>query len=183
MAAHTVALIEVEPETAQAGLPQLDHTSFSEQIAWLFLTFMVFYVIVSKIALPKIDAIYIERDEKITTDLEKAEKLQKEVQDIKETYEASLAKAKVDAQKASMDTKDSIQTDVAKATADLEAKIAADAETAAVRIASAKTEAMGELKTISVEAALDLVSKLTGEKADKAVVEAAVKAELTGKGL
>ncbi|WND01996.1 hypothetical protein QGN29_10600 [Temperatibacter marinus] len=179
-AENTVAM--TEQPAKQAGLPQLDYTTFSEQVAWLFLTFIVLYIIVSRIALPKVDKVIEERDEKIATDLDKAEKLRIEVDEIKASYEASLTKARANAQKASMETKDAIQGDITKAADELDAKLSKEADEAASKIAAAKADVMADLESVATEVANDLVSKLTGLEADEKSIKAAVAAELSAKG-
>lgn len=178
LALNTVALTEAPAEQQQGGLPQLDHTTFSEQVAWLFLTFIVLYIIVSRFALPKIDKLMEERDEKIATDLDKAETLRAEVEEIKASYEASLLDARAKAQKASFETKEAIRSDITKAAEELEAKLSAEAEAAAAKISAAKADVMNDLETVAADVASELVSKLTGQDADEKSIKAAVAAEL-----
>lgn len=174
---NTVAM--TEQPAKQGGLPQLDHTTFSEQVAWLFLTFIVFYIVVSRFVLPKVDSVLEERDEKIAADLDKAEALRAEVEEIKASYEASLTDARAKAQKASMETKEAIQADVTKATAELDAKLSAQAEEAAKTVAAAKAKVMEDMETVAADVATDLVSKLTGLDVDAKSVNAAVAAKLS----
>lgn len=176
IAENTTALTEAPAQ--QGGLPQLDHTTFSEQVAWLFLTFIVLYVITSRLALPKVDQVIAEREEKIAGDLDKAETLRAEVDAIKTSYEASLAEARSGAQKASVETKEAIQASVTKAADELDAKLAAEAEEAAARINAAKDKVMGELEGVASDVAAELVGKLSGLEVNDDAVKAAVAAEL-----
>ena len=58
-----------------AGLPQLDVTTFSNQIFWLVVTLVVIYLILSKVALPRIASVLADRQGTITNDLAAAEEL------------------------------------------------------------------------------------------------------------
>lgn len=175
-----IATTEANPNQ-EGGLPQLKPETFETQLAWLVLTFIFLYVVISRVALPKVDQVLEERDENIDGNLDKAEKLRSDVEGIKSSYEGSLTEARTEAQKASMEVKDSIQADIAKASGELEAKLSAQADEAAERISAAKASVMGELDTVATEVATDLVNKLSGIAADDKSVKAAVNAELSAR--
>jgi F-type H+-transporting ATPase subunit b len=50
-------------ETAASGpgMPQLDFTTFSNQIFWLVVTMVVLYFVMSRVALPRIAAVLADR--------------------------------------------------------------------------------------------------------------------------
>ena len=59
------------PETAAEapGMPQLDFSTFPNQIFWLVVTLVVIYLVLSKVALPRIASVLAERQGTITNDL------------------------------------------------------------------------------------------------------------------
>jgi len=59
--------------TSAPGMPQLDFSTFSNQIFWLVLTLVVIYFVLSRIALPRISGALVERADTITHDLAEAE--------------------------------------------------------------------------------------------------------------
>ena len=59
---------------AKAGMPQLEISSYSSQIFWLVISFFFLYFIMSNIVLPRIGEVLKHRRDKITSDLDKAEK-------------------------------------------------------------------------------------------------------------
>ena len=61
------------------GLPQLDADTYPTQIFWLVVTFVILYLIMSKVALPRIAEVLEERQERIADDIETAERLRAEV--------------------------------------------------------------------------------------------------------
>ena len=71
-------------DSGGGGLPQLDASSYEEQIVWLFLTFFVLYFVVSKVALPRIGTVLVAREETIAEDLDTAERRKRESDEVKE---------------------------------------------------------------------------------------------------
>ena len=59
-------------------MPQLDSSTYVGQIFWLLLTFVPLYLILWKVALPRIASVLEQRQEKIEDDLVRAEKLKVE---------------------------------------------------------------------------------------------------------
>ena len=57
------------------GMPQLDFATFPNQIFWLVITLIVIYLILSRVALPRIGGILADRQGSITNDIAAAEDL------------------------------------------------------------------------------------------------------------
>ena len=68
--------VEGVAETAP-GMPQLDFSTFPNQIFWLCVTLVVLYLILSRVALPRIATVLSERHGAIQRDLDKAEENEK----------------------------------------------------------------------------------------------------------
>jgi F0F1-type ATP synthase membrane subunit b/b' len=64
---------------ASSGLPQLDYTTYSQQLFWLFLLFGGLYLFMIYVVLPKIYNIKVLRQHRILGNIEKAIKINKEV--------------------------------------------------------------------------------------------------------
>ena len=62
---------------AAVGMPQLDFSTWPNQIFWLLVTLVVIYFVLSKIALPRIGAVLADRKSTITNDLAAAEEAEK----------------------------------------------------------------------------------------------------------
>ena len=61
---------EAHGEAGKAvGMPQLDFSTWPNQIFWLLVTLVVIYFVLSKIALPRIGAVLADRKSTITNDL------------------------------------------------------------------------------------------------------------------
>lgn len=164
-------------EQDAGGLPQIsvfEDGTYTNQIAWLLLTFVLLYIVVSRMVVPRVTSVLEEREEKIAGDLDAAERLRAEAEGVREAYEASIADARSKAQQTLADAKDAARADIAKAQADLDAKLAADAAAAEKRIADAKAEALAGLEGIATEVAADLVAKLGGTEVAADAVSKAV---------
>ena len=57
------------------GMPQLDFSTFPNQIFWLVLTLVVLYFILNRVALPRISGILHDRQRIIQADLNRAEEI------------------------------------------------------------------------------------------------------------
>ena len=68
------------------GLPQLDVTTFGNQIFWLAVALVAIYFILSRIALPRIAAVLAERQGTISNDLAAAEDLKTRATEAEEAY-------------------------------------------------------------------------------------------------
>lgn len=181
MAQATTEIVEQDA----GGLPQLnviEDGSYTNQIAWLLLTFVVLYVLVSKMIVPRVTSVLEEREEKIAGDLDIADRLRREAEEMREGYEAAIADARANAQNTLLAAKEAAQADMAKALADLDTKLSASADEAEKRIVAAKTEALTGLSDIATDVAATLVAKLGGVDADEAAVQKAVKSALAEKG-
>lgn len=165
-------------------MPQFNPEWFASQLFWLVVTFVGLYLLMSRIALPRMAQIMEERQDKIEDDLAKAEKLKSEAEEVYQAYEQQLAEARQQAQKTLKETSEKLDQESRERheafTQELNQQIA-DAEQ---RIESAKQEALNNLQSVAGEVAQDASQKLLGEKvakdkADKAVKQA-MKAESEG---
>ena len=75
-------------------MPQLDFSTFSNQIFWLVITLVVIYFILSRIALPRIGGALADRAGTITHDLAEAEDLKSQALAAEQAYEKALADAR-----------------------------------------------------------------------------------------
>ncbi len=73
MATETIAAEHGAEAAASPGMPQLDFSSFPNQIFWLVVTLVVIFLVLSRIALPRISSVLAERASTITNDIAAAE--------------------------------------------------------------------------------------------------------------
>jgi len=176
-----VALLTVSPVAAavaaEGGMPQLDASTFAPQLIWLAITFVVLYVVMAKVALPRVGAVLEARADHVNDDLRRAEEARREAETVLAAYEKALAEARA---KASAETKAVLDAVAAESQArqdEAARALAAEADAAEARIAAAKTAALGELNRVAGEVAAAVTERLIGapvapEAASRAVARA-----------
>lgn len=162
-----------------AGMPQLDFSTFPNQIFWLLVALVVIYLILSRVAIPRIGAILSERQGKITSDIAAAEDLKARAVAAEKAYNQALADARAEANRIAAEARAEIQGDLDKAIAHADAEIAAKAAESERRIAEIRAGAVASVTEVAREAALEIVAALGG-KADMAAVTAAVAERMKG---
>ncbi|WP_039017420.1 F0F1 ATP synthase subunit B' [Halocynthiibacter namhaensis] len=171
--------VDAAHEAASGGLPQLDFSTFGNQIFWLALALIAIFFVLSKVALPRIASVLAERRGTITNDIAAAEDLKVKAQEAEEAYNQALADARVEAAKIVADAKADIQADldvaIAKADADITAK-AAESEAA---IAEIRAGAEAAVKDVAKDTAKEIIAAMGG-KADARSVTSAVTARMKG---
>lgn len=180
---HTVHGVEIETPASEAhgsSFPPFDAATFPSQLLWLAIAFALLYLLMSRIALPRIGGIIEERANRIASDLAEAQRLKNETEAAIASYESSLAEARSKAQKIAGETRDKVQAETEAQRKALEAELAARLEKAEKQIAETKEAALANVRGIAVEATSEIVTQLLGDKPDAADVETAVDAALKG---
>ena len=80
------------------GFPPFAKETFASQLLWLVLVFVALYLLMSRVALPRIGSILEERRQSIDTDLAAAQQLKTESDAAIAAYEKALAEARGRAQ-------------------------------------------------------------------------------------
>ena len=161
------------------GMPQLDFSTFPNQIFWLVVTLIVIYFVLSRIALPRIGAVLAERTGTITNDLAAAEELKQKAVEAEAAYEKALADARAQAQKISADTRAEIQADLDAQLAKADAEISAQTAESEKAIAAIRESAMDSVQTVAKDTAKEIILAMGG-KADAKSVTAAIKSQMKG---
>lgn len=157
-------------------MPQLDVTTFPSQIFWLAVCFVVLYVLMSAVALPRIERIVEDRRRRLDEDLEKATQMKSEAEAVIAAYEKALAESRAQAQATVKETTDRLAAEAAERQRQAASALAAKTAEAELRISEAKTKALGSLREVAVEVAQAMAQRLVGAAPDNARVAAAVDA-------
>ena len=167
-------------------LPQLDLATYSSQVFWLIVSFVVLYFLVAKLAMPRIAEVLEERQERIEDDLDKAETLKKEAYQVRIEYEKALSAAREKAQEATRHAQEEIAKRSAEAESAAQVKVTVMLEEAEKRIAASKTGAEVTLgdpfssleRSVAQEVVANAVQKLIGVDVTAADIDAAIAATL-----
>ena len=122
-------------EHGGGGLPQLNPETFPTQLFWGAVAFIALYLLMSRVALPRVAAVIDERGERIGEDLDKAAQLNAEAETAHAQYEKALADARTDAVAMLREMEDGLAKANAEAQAAVAAEISAQGEAAESRIA------------------------------------------------
>lgn len=161
------------------GMPQLDFSTFPNQIFWLIVTLVVIYLVLSRVALPRIGAVLAERRGTITNDLTAAEDLKLQAVEAEKAYQQSLADAKAEAQKIVAAARAEIQGELDAATAHADAEIAARTAESEKRISAIRESATASVNEVARDVAAEIV-RVMGSNPDAAAIEAAVSERVKG---
>jgi F-type H+-transporting ATPase subunit b len=166
-------------EAAKAGMPQLDVSTFPNQIFWLLVTLTVIYWVLSRVALPRIGGTLANRKGTITADLSAAEELKQKAVEAEAAYDEALATARSEAAKIIAANKADNAATLAKEIAKADATIAKKAAESAGRIDEIKAGTMAAVEAVAKDTAAELVAALGGS-ADAKAISAAISARLKG---
>ncbi len=161
------------------GMPQLDFSTFPNQIFWLVVTLVVIYLVLSRIALPRIGAVLAQRAGTITNDIAAAEDLKRKAGEAEEAYEKALADARVEAGRIAAEARAEIQADLDAAIAEADKQIAAKSAESEKAIAEIRASSVDTARTVAKETAAEVVAAL-GFKADQKAIDSAVDERVKG---
>jgi F-type H+-transporting ATPase subunit b len=175
MTAHTAA------EGGQkAPFPPFEKSTFASQLVSLLIAFVALYLIVSRIALPRVGKTIDDRQNAIEGDLAEAQKLKDASDSALKAYEAELAAARSRAQAISTETREKLNAASEAERKTLEQRLAVKLAEAEKTIASTREAAMSNVRGIAADAAAAIVQRLTGVLPDGKSVDSAVDASLKG---
>ena len=164
---------------AHGAFPPFDSTTFPSQLLWLTIAFGLLYMLMSRVALPRVGKIIDDRNNRISGDLAEANRLKSESEAASAAYEQALAEARRNAAAIGQKARDEAKADADAERARAEAEVSAKVVQSEKAIAASKAKAMADVGGIAIDAAEGIVKSLVGGAVSKADIEKAVKAALT----
>ena len=168
-AAHTE-----HPGGGKPQFPPFNKETFASQLLWFAVFFIALYVIISKLAIPRIGGIVEHRRSRIEGDIAEANRLKARSDAALKAYEKSLADARGRAQALANETRERETKAAESARKALDAKLNTQIGEAEKTIATRRSAAMTNVKGIATDAAADIVERLTGSAPASHEVDAAV---------
>src|SRR5262245_26747567 len=191
-APHLVLAQETQPEATEAagsatteqheksgGMPQLEFADFPPQLVWLAITFVLLLILMSKVALPRVAGVIEQRDARIKSDLDRAERVKIEGDAALAAYQKTMAAARAKAQSELRKAQADIAAETAKRETAFAQQLAQRTKTAEDGIAQAKTRALTELRGVGATVTSNVLGKVAGLNLSPAQVQAAVDAALS----
>ena len=169
-----------EADGGNGGFPPFDSSTFASQLVSLVIAFVALYLIVSRIALPRVGSVLDMRQNAIEDDLAEAQKLKDASDGALKAYESELAAARSRAQAIGAETREKLNAASEAERKTLEQRLAVKLAEAEKTIAATRQAAMSNVRGIAAEAAAAIVQRLTGASPDGGAVNSAVDASLKG---
>jgi F-type H+-transporting ATPase subunit b len=162
------------PAGGKPAFPPFAKETFASQIVWLVITFVALYLLISRIAVPRIGGIIEARAKRIEGDFADAQRAKEESEAALAAYEKALADARNRAQAIGTEIRDKLHAEAEERRKALEAQLNAQLADAEKSIAATKTAAMSNVRGIAVDAASAIVERLIGTVPPAPAVAAAV---------
>jgi len=169
-----------QPSGHKGAFPPFNPQTFGSQLFWLVIAFVVLYVLMAKVALPRVGSIIESRQKRIADDLAGAASLKAESDAAVAAYEKALADARARAQAIAGEMREKQQAEAETRRKSLENDLNAKLADADRQIAATKLAAMANVRGIATDAAKAIVERLIGKAPADSAVEAAVTDALKG---
>jgi F-type H+-transporting ATPase subunit b len=153
-----------EAPAGHTKFPPFESEHFPSQLVWLAITFVLLYVLMSRIALPRIGGIMAARNKVISDDLAAAEQLKEQSNAARAAYEKALADARGRAQAIAGATRQQQARETEDLHKRLEAHLHDRMAAAEQSIAKSRGAAMSNVKSIAAETASAIVERLIGQR-------------------
>ena len=151
-------------ENSAVGMPQLDFSTFPNQIFWLVVFSVVLFAIVKLFIIPRMEDIFANRRKIIDGNISKAEEIRQRVNEIEKKIEEELQKAKSQCDEIMNTSGLNIKEQMASALEDSKIATSQLINEAELRLKELRDSSETAIEKISEELASDIIKKITSEK-------------------
>ena len=166
------------PGGHKTPFPPFNPETFASQLLWFAVFFVLLYLMMSRIALPRVGGILAARRERIEGDLKAAQRHKEDSNAELTAYEKALADARARAQVIANETRDKLNAEAEQRRKGLEHDLNAKLAEAEKVIAATKQAALANVRGIAIEATAAIVERLIGRAPAADAVATAVDAAL-----
>ena len=159
-------------------MPQLDPSTFGTQLFWLFVAFTVLFLIVWKVALPRITDVRATRQNRVEDDLDKASGMKAEAESVLEASEQALAAATSEAQDLQRRAAAELAEERVRLQEDLARTLSERAREAEDRINAEQQRAVSNIREATLGVVQDAAERLIGSPVSENEADAAIQAAL-----
>jgi F-type H+-transporting ATPase subunit b len=149
-------------EESKGGMPQLDPHSYASQLFWLAIFFVLVFVFLRFVGLPRVTSVMAERSRKIDGDLGAAELLRGQAAEAEKAYETTMASAHGEARQLLASTHEQNMAVLAERTRAAATDFDRKVGVAVQRIEAARAEALQGIREVAKGLAADITLKLSG---------------------
>jgi len=164
-----------EVPEGHGGFPPFDKTTFPSQLLWLSVIFVLLYVLMARVALPRIASILQDRRKHVDDNLAEAQRFKEQSDAVIAAREQALADARAHAQTI-INTK--LQQHAAEAKESrtrFEEQLRKRLATAEQSIAERSSAAMANVEAIAADSVVAIVERLIGKTPTKEEVAEALR--------
>jgi F-type H+-transporting ATPase subunit b len=158
----------------ETSFPPFDPANFTPTLVWLTLSFGLLYLLMSKIALPRVENILHSRQHKITSDIAEANDYRAKSEEAAAAHEKLIAEAKAKAVALAQETHAKLNAETEAKRGALEAELNTRLAASEAQIVEMKAKAMSNVEAIANGAAAAIVHRITGRPADPSAISAAI---------
>ena len=166
--------ISIDLFAAEAGMPQLDPKYWASQAFWLTIIFILLYLSLSQLFIPKIKKNIDDRENKIKEDLEEAEKLKEMAEKKQEEYDKLIEGTKKEVYKIILESKSKLGNDIALKKKSFEEEIDSEILKVQNEIQNLKKESLNNISLIAEEIASGIIEQISGDSLNQSSIKAAV---------
>ena len=163
-------------------MPQLDISTYVPQVFWLIVTFISLFLIMWKIAVPRIANALEARQKRIEDNLDKAAAAKKEAEETLAAYEKAMDEARTEAHDIVGKASKQISEEAAAREAELTENLNKRLAESEAGIQQAIDSAMESVRDVAVEVAAEALGRLTGDAPDDKSVAKAVDKSIKAEG-
>lgn len=163
-----------EAPAGHSSFPPFQSQHFPSQLLWLTLSFALLYVLMSRVALPRIGAILEDRRKRIADDLKAAQGFKEQSDAASAAYDKALAEARARAQSIANATRERHAAEAGARQRRLEAELHERLAAAERTIAATRSAAMANVRGIAAGTAAAIVERLIGQAPGEQQVAAAL---------
>ena len=178
--AATTATTEVPSKKEGTGFPPFKTETFPSQLFWLAITFAFLFVVLWRVAGPRIAGTITARRRRISDDLAVAQKNRSDAEAAEAGYQVALAGARARAQSLAEANRKTIAGEIDGERTTAAAKAHNDITRAEARIAAARDAARDQVVKAAEDAAIAIVAQLTGDTVSADDAAAAVRGTTGG---
>ena len=162
------------------AFPPFNTETFPSQLLWLALCFGALYLLMSRVALPRVGGVIEARRDKVASQLDAAAAMQAQAKQASEAHDRSIADARAKAQATAQAARDKLAGEADASRRSLEAELNAKLATAESQIAETTTRAMANVETIAADATAAIVRRLIGKSVEPDAIARALAAAKQG---
>ena len=150
--------------SSAVGMPQLDFSTFPNQIFWLVVFCIVLFAIVKFFIIPRMEDIFANRRKIIDGNIAKAEEIRLRVREIEKQIEEELGKTKAQCDEIMNTSGNNIKEQIASALEDSKIATAQLINEAESRLKDLRDGSEAAIEKISEDLATEIINKISREK-------------------